>query len=62
MREREMVRVAELFDDLLHQNVAPEEVARRAAELKSGFTTVQYCFGAGEAAYRYYDLVGRDLA
>jgi len=60
MKEREMGRIAELFDDLLHRNVAPEEVQRRAAELKSGFTTVQYCFGAGEAGYRYYDLVGRD--
>jgi len=60
MREAEMVRIAELFDDLLHHDRPAEEIARRAAELKSGFTTVQYCFGAGEAAYRYYDLVGRD--
>jgi glycine hydroxymethyltransferase len=60
MGEREMVRIAELFDLLLHQNRGPEEVARAAAELKSGFTTLRYCFGAGEAAYRYYDLVGRD--
>jgi hypothetical protein len=55
-----MVRIAELFDDLLHQGKAPATVADAAAELKSGFTTIQYCFGAGEAAYRYYDLVGRD--
>jgi hypothetical protein len=55
-----MEAVAELFDALLHRGVPTEEVARRAAELKSGFTRVQYCFGAGEAAYRYYDLVGRD--
>ncbi len=41
---------------------ATEEVAARAAELKRGFTTLRYCFGAGEAAYRYYDLVGRDPA
>jgi len=60
MGEREMVRIAELFDELLHQNRPPEEVARGAAELKRGFTTLRYCFGAGEAAYRYYDLVGRD--
>ena len=60
MREREMGRIADLFDDLLHRSVAPEKVAADAAELKSGFTTVRYCFGAGEAAYRYYDLVGRD--
>jgi glycine hydroxymethyltransferase len=60
MREPEMEGIASLFDDLLHRNVPPAEVARRAAELKSGFTTLRYCFGAGEAAYRYYDLVGRE--
>ena len=60
MKEREMVRIAELFDALLHQGRPTAEVAAAAAELKSGFRTVQYCFGAGEAAYRYYDLVGRD--
>ncbi len=60
MGEREMVRIAELFDDLLHKGRSTEEVARGAAELKRGFTTLKYCFGAGEAAYRYYDLVGRD--
>jgi glycine hydroxymethyltransferase len=60
MREKEMERVAELFDDLLHQGKAEADVARAAAELKSGFTTLKFCFGAGEAAYRFYDLVGRE--
>jgi glycine hydroxymethyltransferase len=60
MREREMERIADLFDGLLHKGWSTERVASEAADLKSGFTTVQYCFGAGEAAYRYYDLVGRD--
>jgi glycine hydroxymethyltransferase len=60
MREAEMARIAELFDDLLHRGKAPAEVAAGAAELKAGFTTLRYCFGAGEAAYRYYDLVGRE--
>jgi glycine hydroxymethyltransferase len=60
MGEKEMGRIAELFDDLLHKGRPTEEVARAAAELKSGFTTLKYCFAAGEAAYRYYDLVGRD--
>jgi len=60
MGEREMVRIAELFDDLLHRGKSTEDVARSASELKAGFTTLKYCFGAGEAAYRYYDLVGRD--
>jgi len=44
----------------LHKGRSTEQVARAAAELKSGFTTLRYCFGAGEAAYRYYDLVGRE--
>jgi glycine hydroxymethyltransferase len=59
MKEREMDRIAELMDELLHRGKSPEDVARGVAELKSGHTTLQYCFGAGEAAYRYYDLVGR---
>ncbi|HTT15484.1 MAG TPA: serine hydroxymethyltransferase [Thermoplasmata archaeon] len=58
MGPKEMARIAELFDDLLHRGRTTEEVARSAAELKAGFTTLRYCFGAGEAAYRYYDLVG----
>jgi glycine hydroxymethyltransferase len=60
MGEPEMARIAELFDDLLHKGKSTEAVAEAAAELKSGFTTLRYCFGAGEAAYRYYDLVGRE--
>ena len=60
MGEREMGRIADLFDDLLHRGRSTEEVREAAAELKGGFTTVRYCFAAGEAAYRYYDLVGRD--
>ncbi len=62
MGPREMERIAGLFDDLLHRGRSPEEVRAAAAELKSGFTTVRYCFAAGEAAYRYYDLVGREPA
>jgi len=53
-----MVRIAELMDDLLHRGKSPESVATDAAAFKSGFTGLRYCFGAGEAAYRYYDLVG----
>lgn len=62
MKEKEMARIAELFDLLLHQGKSPQEVAVAAKELKRGFTTLQYCFGAGEAAYRYYDLVGDSRA
>ncbi len=60
MREAEMTRIADLFDDLLHKGKSQDEVLAAAAELKSGFSTLKYCFAAGEAAYRYYDLVGRE--
>ncbi len=60
MGPKEMARIADLFDRLLHRHESPEDVRAAAAELKHDFTTLQYCFAAGEAAYRYYDLVGRD--
>ncbi len=62
MREREMAEIAELFDDLLHRGRAVDEVRSRVRALKQRFTRLEYCFGAGEAAYRYYDLLGRDPA
>jgi len=62
MGEREMEQIAELMDDLLHRHRPSEEVKARVAELKGRFTTIRYCFGAGEAAYRYYDLVGHEPA
>lgn len=58
MKEKEMGRIAELFDLLLHRDRSTAEVAAAAKDLKKDFTTLQYCFAAGEAAYRYYDLVG----
>lgn len=60
MGPKEMVRIAELFDELLHRGRSTDEVRAKVAELKDGHRTLRYCFGAGEAAYRYYDLVGRD--
>ena len=62
MGPTEMRRVAELFDALLHQGRSPAEVAAGVRALKEPFRTVRYCFGAGEMAYRYYDLVGRPPA
>ena len=41
MKEKEMVRIAELFDDLLHKGKSPDSVREDAARLKSGFTTLQ---------------------
>jgi len=60
MREKEMVRIAEIMDALLHKGRDPKSVLEEVGEFKSRFTTLQYCFGAGESAYRYYDLMGRD--
>ena len=60
MAEAEMDRIAELFDDLLHKGRPTETVRADVALLKRDHTGIQYCFGAGEAAYRYYELVGRD--
>jgi len=62
MGEREMGAIAELMDDLLHKGRPVGEITSRAAELKKGFTTLRYCFGSGEAAYRFYDLVGHEPA
>jgi len=62
MGPREMAAIAELMDALLHQGRPTAEVETAVAELKGGFTTLRYCFGAGEAAYRYYDLVGHEPA
>jgi len=60
MGEREMEAIAALMDELLHKGRPSDEVRAGVAALKERFTTIRYCFGAGEAAYRYYDLVGRD--
>jgi glycine hydroxymethyltransferase len=60
MGASEMDQVAELIHRLLHKGAKAEEVSAAAAELKSGFTTLKYCFAAGEAAYRYTELVGRN--
>ena len=59
MGKSEMVQVAELIHRALHNGGSPESVLASTAELKSGFTTLKYCFGAGEAAYRYTELVGK---
>lgn len=58
MQEREMDRVAEILHQLLHQGKGVEAVRAEVRALKKDFTTLKFCFGAGEPAYRYYDLVG----
>ena len=44
MREGEMEEIADLFKALLLDGKSPEEVRRRAIELRSGFTEVKYTF------------------
>jgi hypothetical protein len=44
MGEREMEEIAELAADVLVRGRDPEDVKRRAVELRSGFQTVRYCF------------------
>ncbi len=57
MKEKEMDRIAELLDELLHRGKPIAAVEAEVAEFKSAFAGLQYCFAAGEAAYRYYELV-----
>jgi glycine hydroxymethyltransferase len=59
MGPKEMERVAEIFHRFLHEGVDAATIAAEVRALKEPFRTLQYCFGAGESAYRYYDLVGR---
>lgn len=61
MGPKEMDRIAELFDAFLHRGREAARVAEEVRALKAPFRTLRYCFGAGEAAYRYYDLVGRPV-
>lgn len=58
MGPSEMDEIAELMHQFLHVGKSAEEISARVGELKRPFTTLRFCFGAGEAAYRYYDLVG----
>ncbi len=60
MGPAEMAAVAGLFHDLLHRGREPSKVAEGVRALKAPYRTLRYCFGAGEVAYRYYDLVGRE--
>jgi glycine hydroxymethyltransferase len=58
MGRSEMDQVAEIIHQVLHKEKTPKQAKTDVKDLKSGFTTLKYCFGAGEAAYRYTELVG----
>jgi glycine hydroxymethyltransferase len=57
MKESEMKEVAELIARVVKKKESPASVKESVKELKKNFTTVQYCFNAGEPAYKYHELV-----
>jgi glycine hydroxymethyltransferase len=62
MGPSEMDAIAELMHQFLHVGKRASDIAAEVEELKRPFTKLQFCFAAGEAAYRYYDLVGDGAA
>jgi glycine hydroxymethyltransferase len=57
MKESEMKQVAELIARVVKKKEDPAKVKEDVRELKRLFSTVQYCFNAGEPAYAYHKLV-----
>jgi len=57
MKESEMKQVAELIARVVKKKEDPAKVKEDVKELKKDFATIQYCFHAGEPAYRFHDLV-----
>ena len=57
MKESEMVEVADLIARVIVKKEDPKKVAQDVKALKSQFSTIQYCFNAGEPAYAYHKLV-----
>ena len=56
MRESEMKEVAS-FIARVCKGEDPAKVKEDVREFKKGFSTIQYCFNAGEPAYAYHKLV-----
>jgi len=56
MKESEMKQVAELIYRVAKKE-SPEKVKKDVKELKKGFSNIQYCFNAGEPAYKFHELV-----
>ncbi len=56
MKESEMVEVAELMKRIVVDGEDPKKVGADAAELRSGFDKVQYCFENATKAYEYVKI------
>ncbi len=57
MRESEMKQVAEFIARVVVKKEDPAKVKTDVKTFKKQFTTIQYCFNAGEPAYGYHRLV-----
>ena len=57
MKESEMDEVADLIARVVVKGEDPAKVKEDVKALKRGFDTLQYCFNAGEPAYKYRKLV-----
>lgn len=57
MKESEMDEVADLIARVVVKGEDPAKVKEDVKALKKGFDTLQYCFNAGEPAYKYRKLV-----
>ncbi len=56
MKEGEMVEVAELMERIVVNGEDPAKVGADAAELRSGYEKVQYCFENSTKAYEYVKI------
>ncbi len=59
MKESDMVEVADLIARVVVKKEDPAKVKEDVKAFKRQFTTIQYCFNAGEPAYGYHRLVER---
>ena len=57
MKESEMKEVAELIARVVVKKEDPAKVKEDVKAFKKQFSTIQYCFNAGEPAYGYHKLV-----
>lgn len=57
MKESEMKHVAEFIARVVVKKEDPKKVAKDVKAFKKDFSTIQYCFNAGEPAYEYHKLV-----
>jgi glycine hydroxymethyltransferase len=57
MKESEMKHVAEFIARVVVKKEDPKKVAKDVKAFKKNFSTIQYCFNAGEPAYEYHKLV-----